>query len=84
MKNQMLLMKRLFFLYKRLNSFKGTEEGNNLVEKYNYFLENSDAGPDCPYAKKCLTLFMTHDYEDIKKELLAALEVINEYEKSLL
>lgn len=58
----------------RINSHGGVLDGDSMVERYKYFVEHSDAGKDCSYARKCKDLFLRYDYEDIKKLLVKTLE----------
>lgn len=49
---------------------------NGMLERYNYFIYNSEHGRECKYARKCLDIFLEEDYEDIRKLLL---EVLSEF-----
>lgn len=46
----------------------------NLLERWVHFSIYSDQGDACKYARKCEDLFMQHDYEQVKKTFLCALE----------
>jgi hypothetical protein len=49
----------------------GGSEG--FCERYNFFIESSPHGKDCAYARKCLDLFLSEDYPEIRILFLALL-----------
>ena len=49
---------------KRVTTRPGGSEG--FCERYNFFLETSPHGKDCAYALKCLDLFLSEDYPEIR------------------
>ncbi len=53
-------------------------ETEGWVERYNFFIETSEHGADCAYARKCMDLFLLDDYEDTKKLVL---ELLSEFRK---
>jgi len=48
----------------------------NLLHRWVHFSIYSDQGDACKYARKCEDLFMEHDWEEVKKGVLHALEQI--------
>lgn len=44
------------------------------VQQYLHFIEHSEFGKDCGYAKKCKDLYLRYDHEEIKHLFLKALE----------
>jgi len=61
-------------LQKRINSHGGKMDGDSMAERYRYFVEHSERGKSCVYARKCKDLFLRYDYEDIRDQLLLVLE----------
>lgn len=72
------VMDSLYDLWVRIKDHKGSQKNNNMLEKYDYFVRNSNRGRSCTYAHKCKALFLLSDYEDIKKHLLQVIENIRE------
>jgi hypothetical protein len=60
-------------LAKRISSHGG-KVNESMAERYKYFVEHSERGKDCSYAKKCQDLFLRYDYEDVKAEFLETLK----------
>lgn len=77
------LMDQLWLLFDRLNTFQGDPKnrGNNLIEKYNYFITHSENGRGCTYALKSKELFRTHEYPRIKELILEIAETIRSLEE---
>lgn len=61
-------------LQRRINSHGGKMDGDSMVERYRYFVEHSERGTQCTYARKCKEIFLRYDYEDIRDQLLLVLE----------
>ena len=83
-----VLMKALWELYQRMSRHgpppsspgsAGKMEGG-MLERYNWFIANSEHGENCAYAKKCLDLFEKVDYEDIMNLFLNALKAYRDVE----
>lgn len=72
------LLLRLWDLSERICSHGGVLPGESMIERYKYFVEHSAYGAGCVYARKCRDLYLTHDHEQIKQQLLAIVEL---YEK---
>jgi hypothetical protein len=78
-----LLQDRDFFdvlidLNKRLNTYSGTVEGTNIIERYAHFITSSDKGKNCGYARRYRELFITHDWDDISRLILEAADTIRD------
>jgi hypothetical protein len=73
--NKSQLLEALFTLLDRMNHRKNGES-NGMLERYNYFIYNSEHGRDCKYAARCLDIFLSEDYEDVRKLFL---ECLSEY-----
>ena len=61
---------------KRVTTRPGGSEG--FCERYNFFLESSIHGADCAYARKCMDLFLSEDYPEIR---VLFLELLSEFRK---
>ncbi len=68
------LLLKLHKLTERANNHGGSLS-ESMLERYRYFVEHSEHGKDCSYARKCKDLFLTHDYDDTKKLFLEVLEM---------
>lgn len=71
------ILLELWKLSERIRSHGGVLPGDSMIERYKYFVENTEYGRACVYARKSRDLFLTHDYEDIKKQLLHVVELID-------
>jgi len=58
----------------RVKTRPGGSEG--FCERYNFFLTTSEYGADCTYARKCMDLFLSEDYPEIR---VLFLEVLAEF-----
>jgi len=74
------LLIELFNLAARINSHGGVLPGESMVERYKYFVEHSEYGKDCSFARKCKDLFLTYDYDDIVKQLKVVIQLIEDVE----
>lgn len=72
------LLIQLWELSNRIRSHGGVLPGDSMIERYKYFVENTEYGRACVYARKSKDLFLTHDHEDIKKLIFHIVEM---YEK---
>jgi hypothetical protein len=72
------LLEALCSLAKILNSSLAPNHPSSLLDKYNYFINNSTHGRDCQYAIKAKEMFLKYDYEEVKKMFLI---VLDEYRK---
>ena len=70
------LLIELYHLAIRINSHGGKMEGDSMVERYKGFVERSESGTNCVYARKCKDLFMNFDYDDILAQLKKVLKCI--------
>ncbi len=73
MDNDLLLS--LFALQERINSHGGVLKGESMIERYHWYVNHSDKGRDCAYARKCRDLFNTYDYDTIRQMFLETLEL---------
>lgn len=64
----------LYDLSYRLRHHDG--DGIDLLERYDYFIRNSERGRACTYALKCKHLFYLSDYDKVKELLIKLIEVI--------
>ena len=72
------LMKLLFDLYFRLHHHQGDGAyRDSLLEKYNYFINNSSLGSNCTYAEKSKYLFEKYDWEQVRGLVLTIADRIN-------
>jgi hypothetical protein len=71
-------MINLYELWERMNKHGKNsidkKSTGGMLERYQWFINNSNMGDSCTYAKKCLDLFLREDYEDIKKLFLECLK----------
>lgn len=58
----------------------GGSVGGNILERYAHFKTYSEKKKRCNYALKCRDLFLRHDYDEIRKLILEAAEMIKEIE----
>ena len=72
MKDDLLI--QLHILSTRISSHGGVI-GESMVERYKYFVEHSEHGKDCAYARKCRDLFEKFDYSDILEEFKKTLRL---------
>ena len=69
------LLISLFDLYQRLGKHSNsTSVTGGMLERYHWFINNSEFKEDCAYAHKSKDLFLRYDYEEIKKLFLDTLE----------
>jgi hypothetical protein len=73
------LLLELDNLGQRMHSHGGKLE-ESMLERYRYFVEHSEQGRNCVYAKKCKELFLCYDYEDVRKQFLETLELFRTVE----
>jgi len=71
-----LFLDTLCDLSQRLQHHEG--DGIDILERYDFFVRNSNKGRACTFSHKCQQLFLTGDYEDIKKKLLDVIESIRQ------
>lgn len=65
----------LFQLWHRLNYHRGDEKFRDpIIERYKYFLDHSQYGENCEYAKKYLAHFLKEDYEIVRDLILQLAE----------
>lgn len=76
MSNDLLIA--LWELSERIRSHGGILPGDSMIERYKYFVEHSEYGAGCVYARKSRDLYLQHDHEDIKKLIFHIMEL---YEK---
>ena len=75
------LLENLFTLWSRLSRHgDGEKTTGGMLERYHWFLHNSEYKEDCQYTKKCQDLFLRTDYEDIKKLFLECLAAFRQVE----
>jgi hypothetical protein len=55
----------------RMTHYGGKTECN-LLERYHYFITHAEKKKYCNYALKYRDMFLTHDYEEIRKLVLEA------------
>lgn len=65
------VLDQLYDLKKRLD--RPVVQGDSALEMYDYFTRVSDQGRDCTYARKGKHIFLTKDWEEVKRELLQLL-----------
>jgi hypothetical protein len=70
------LLIELWNLSERIRSHGGVLPGESMVERYKYYVEHSESGKDCVYARKCRDLFLTHDYDDVVAQLKKVMELL--------
>lgn len=56
------------------------KRSEGMLERYNWFINNSNMGDDCTYARKCEDLFLRDDYEEIRDLFLECLEEFRKIE----
>lgn len=69
------LLTSLFALWQRM---AGAQKNGGMLERYNWFLNNSEYKEDCAYTLKCQDLFLKLDYEEVKTLFL---ECLSEFRK---
>jgi len=67
------LLESLNSLVSRINNHGGKLDAS-MLERYIYFIEHSEFGKDCSYARKCMDLFIKYDYNDVRALFLDVLE----------
>lgn len=70
------LLDILYDLSYRLSHHDG--DGIDLLERYDYFVRNSERGRACTYALKCKQLFYLSDYDKVKELLIKLTETIRQ------
>ncbi len=76
------LLSSLYQLFLRL-SFHVDNTGKTnggMLERYHWFINNSEYGSNCQYARKCKDLFERFDYEEIRDLFLVCLEEFRKIE----
>lgn len=58
----------------------GGKLDESMLERYRYFVEHSEKGQNCVYAKKCKELFLCYDYEDVRAQFIKTLELFRTVE----
>jgi hypothetical protein len=77
------LIIELWNLCERIRNHGGKPDLDSMAERYKYFVENSEHGKDCSYARKCRDLFERHDYEDVKKQFLLVASLWKNIDKDI-
>ncbi len=71
------ILLELWKLSERIRSHGGVLPGDSMIERYKFFCENTEYGRSCVYARKSRDLFLKHDWEDIRKQLLSLVSLID-------
>jgi hypothetical protein len=77
-----LLLEKLHILHQRLsNTEKDQQTKLNTIQAYNYFINHSPLGRDCTYAKKCIDIFYSQMYEDVKQMILELVDLVRQVDE---
>ena len=61
---------RLLDLLWELEEILNVRSQDSLIEKYNYFVNHSEHGRECTYAKKTQALFFKDQYSKVRSKVL--------------
>jgi len=75
------LLAELYNLWYRLQYHGGDGKQSGLVEKYHWFLHNSEYGAECTYARKSKHLFFRDDWEETRRSILSLSDMIKQMDR---
>ncbi len=78
------LLDKIYDLYKRLDSYTSEgNPGNSMIEKYGYFIRESEAGRRCTHAIKAKQLCLMSDLRDIERAIKDISLLLEEHKEEL-
>ena len=83
MNEKLPLNQKLLDLLWELEGILGVRSGDSLIEKYSYFVTNSEHGRDCTYAKKTEALFFKDQYSKVRSKILELNHLISKLDEEL-